>query len=44
MAGVPIAVVSKFLSHGSIQMTMRHAHLMPENNDRAVAATMSSYN
>jgi hypothetical protein len=25
-------------------MTMRHAYLMPENNDRAVAATMSSYN
>lgn len=44
MAGVPIAVVSKFLGHGSIQMTMRYAHLQPENNDRAIAAIMSFYN
>jgi integrase len=44
MAGVPIAAVSKFLGHSSIQMTMRYAHLMPENNDRAIAAMMSFYN
>jgi len=25
-------------------MTMRRVHLTPENNDRAVAAMMSSYN
>ena len=44
MAGIPIAVVSKFLGHGSIQMTMRHAHPMPKHNNLAVSATMSSYN
>jgi integrase len=43
MAGVPIGAVSEFLGHGSIQMTMRYAHLQPENNDRAVAAMMSFY-
>lgn len=42
--GVPLAAVSGFLGHGSIQMTMRYQHLMPENNDRAVEALMSFYN
>jgi integrase len=44
MAGVPLAAVSKFVGHKSIQMTMRYSHLQPENNDRAVAAMMSFYN
>jgi integrase len=43
MAGVPIAAATKFLGHGSIEMTMRYAHLQPESNDRAVAAMMSFY-
>lgn len=43
MAGVPLAAVSKFVGHKSIQMTMRYAHLQPENNDRAIAAMMSFY-
>jgi hypothetical protein len=43
MAGVPIAAATKFLGHGTIEMTMRYAHLQPENNDRAVAAMMSFY-
>ena len=43
MAGVPIAAATKFLGHGSIEMTMRYAHLQPEHHDRAVAAMMSFY-
>jgi integrase len=43
MAGVPLAAVATFLDHGSIQMTMRYAHLRPDNNDQAVAAMMSFY-
>jgi integrase len=43
MSGVPLAAVAQYLGHGSIQMTMRYAHLQPENNDRAVAAMMSFY-
>jgi integrase len=44
MGGTPIAVVSRFLGHGSIQMTMRYSHLQPDNDDRAVEAMMSFYN
>ena len=44
MGGTPIAVVSRFLGHGSIQMTMRYSLLQPDNDDRAVEAMMSFYN
>jgi integrase len=43
MAGVPIAAVSGYLGHTTAQMTMRYAHLQPENKDRAIAAMMSFY-
>jgi hypothetical protein len=43
MAGVPLAAVSQYAGHSTIQMTMRYAHLQPENNARAIAATMSFY-
>jgi len=35
-AGVDLVTVSKILGHASIQMTMRYAHLTPENMRRAV--------
>ena len=41
MAGVPLAAVSQYAGHSTIQM--RYAHLQPENNARAIAATMSFY-
>jgi integrase len=43
MAGVPLAVVSKYAGHANITMTMRYSHLQPNNNDQAVAAMMSYY-
>jgi integrase len=43
MAGVPLAVVSKFLGHVTTAMTMRYSHLQPENRDQAIAAMMSYY-
>lgn len=43
MAGVPLAAVSQYAGHSTIQMTMRYAHLQPENNARAIAAAMSFY-
>jgi integrase len=43
MNGVPLAVVSRYLGHANIQMTMRYAHLSPDNDERAIAAMMSVY-
>jgi integrase len=43
MAGVPLAAVAGYLGHTTAQMTMRYAHLQPENKDRAIAAMMSFY-
>lgn len=34
--GTPLAVVSSLLGHSSIQMTMRYAHLAPEQGQNAV--------
>lgn len=34
--GTPLAVVSNLLGHSSIQMTMRYAHLAPENGQYAL--------
>lgn len=36
MRGVPILSVSKLLGHASIQMTMRYAHLAPDEFDAAI--------
>jgi integrase len=36
MAGVPIATIAQLLGHGTIQMTMRYAHLSPDANLDAV--------
>jgi integrase len=44
MAGVPLAVVARYLGHANIQMTMRYSHLQPENDQRAMDAMMSYYN
>lgn len=35
--GIPILVVSKLLGHKSLQMTMRYAHLAPDQGHHAVA-------
>jgi integrase len=43
MNGLPLAVVSNYLGHSNIQMTMRYSHLSPENVERAIAAMMSIY-
>jgi integrase len=43
MAGVNLAEVSKYLGHTSMTMTMRYAHLLPENRDKAIRAMMSYY-
>lgn len=43
MSGVPLPVVSGYLGHQSIQMTMRYSHLQPANHDRSIAAMMSFY-
>jgi hypothetical protein len=43
MAGVPLAVVARYLGHANIQMTMRYSHLQPENDQRAMDAMMSYY-
>jgi hypothetical protein len=43
MNGVPLAVVSRYLGHADIQMTMRYAHLSPDNDERPIAAMMSVY-
>jgi integrase len=43
MNGLPLAVVSNYLGHSNIQMTMRYSHLSPENDERAIAAMMSIY-
>ena len=42
-AGVPLATVSKYLGHQSIQMTMRYSHLTPGSGDQAVEALMNFY-
>jgi integrase len=36
--GVPLLAVSKLLGHASLTMTMRYAHLAPDDLDTAVAA------
>jgi integrase len=41
--GVPLAIVSECLGHSNIQMTMRYAHGMPDNDERAVIAMMAYY-
>lgn len=43
MKGVPLAVVAEYLGHQNIAMTMRYAHLQPDNHHQAVAAMMSFY-
>jgi integrase len=43
MAGVPLAVVSKYLGHSTIQQTMKYSHLQPDNAALAVAALMGFY-
>jgi integrase len=43
MSGVPIAVVSRYLGHSSVNQTMVYSHLQPDNAARAVAAMMSYY-
>ncbi len=42
--GLPLIEVSKLLGHANIQMTMRYAHLAPENGARAVSALATYYN
>ena len=36
MAGVDLRTVAELMGHGSIQMTMRYAHLAPQHNRAAV--------
>ena len=36
-AGVPILTVNKLMRHATLQMTMRYAHLAPENLLEALA-------
>ena len=43
MNGVPIAVVSRYLGHSSINQAMVYSHLQPDNAARAIAAMMSYY-
>jgi integrase len=38
--GVPLAVVGLYLGHANIQLTMRYAHISPNNDERAIAAMM----
>lgn len=42
--GLPLLEVSKLLGHANIQMTMRYAHLSPENGARAVSVLATYYN
>ena len=41
--GFPLVEVSKLLGHANIQMTMRYAHLSPENGARAVSVLANYY-
>lgn len=43
MSGVPIAAVSKYLGHSTINQTMIYAHLQPDNAAQTVAALMKYY-
>ncbi len=43
MAGVPLAVVSNYMGHSGIQMTMRYSHLMPRVHTEAIDKMMSHY-
>lgn len=43
MGGRPLAEVMHYMGHQSIQMTMRYAHLMPENHSAAVDTMMNFY-
>lgn len=43
MAGVPLAVVSKYAGHSSAQTTMRYSHLIPDVNEMARQKMMSWY-
>jgi len=36
MAGVPIHTIANLMGHGTIQMSMRYAHLSPDHNQSAV--------
>ena len=36
MAGVPIHTIAHLMGHGTIQMSMRYAHLSPDHNQSAV--------
>lgn len=42
--GLPLLEVSKLLGHANIQMTMRYAHLSPENGAKAVSVLAAYYN
>jgi integrase len=42
MNGV-LAVVSRYLGHANIQMTMRYAHMSPDDDERAITAMMHIY-
>jgi integrase len=43
MNGVPLAVVSRYLGHSSINQTLVYSHLQPDNTAKAIAAMMSYY-
>jgi integrase len=43
MNGTPLAVVSGYLRHKTIQMTMRYSHMFPDNDERSIAAQMAIY-
>jgi site-specific recombinase XerD len=36
MAGVDIRTIAQLMGHGTIQMSMRYAHLSPDHNQSAV--------
>ena len=36
MAGVDIRIIAQLMGHGTIQMSMRYAHLSPDHNQSAV--------
>lgn len=44
MAGVPLTTVKELMGHTTIQMTLRYAHLCPENRSAAVALLANKLN